>query len=112
MFDLSSIPDPTPAQLSAEGAKFTQDKSAGPYPGYRTLSEETKQKISQSLKGITPWNKGKKTGPLPESTRKKMSASHTIYKTPEEKLQAERERWQRSNRKRSAARKARREAAD
>ena len=108
MFDLSSIPDPTPAQLAAEGAKFTQDKCAGAYPGYRTLSEETKQKISQSLKGNIPWNKGKKTGPLPESTRKKMSASRTIYKTPEEKQQADRARWQRKNRKR----KARREAAD
>jgi len=29
---------------------------------YKSLSEETKQKVSDSKKGTTPWNKGQKTG--------------------------------------------------
>lgn len=38
------------------------------------MTQETKDKIGQKNKGNTAWNKGKKTGPLSESTRKKMSA--------------------------------------
>ena len=84
MFDFSWVEDPTPEQLAEEGAKYTQSKSAGPYPGYRTLNDETKKKISQSLKGNIPWNKGKKTGPVSAETKKKMSDSHKKYATEEE----------------------------
>lgn len=34
---------------------------------------EHRQHLSESLKGNIPWNKGKKTGPLSESTKAKMS---------------------------------------
>lgn len=37
------------------------------------FSEEHKQNIAKSGKGRTPWNKGKKLGPLPKETRDKMS---------------------------------------
>ena len=54
-------------------------------------SEDTKQKISESLKGNVPWNKGKKTGSLPDDTKLKMSEAHKGQapwnkgiKTPEE----------------------------
>ena len=100
MFDFSWIEDPTPEQLASEGVKYTQSKSAGPYPGYRTLNDETKKKISESLKGNIPWNKGKKTGPLPEETRRKMSESRTKYATEEERLAARRETYRKSNAKR------------
>lgn len=33
------------------------------------LSKETKEKISQSIRGKTPWNKGLKTGPRSEETK-------------------------------------------
>ena len=57
--------------------EYFQPPGAGAYPGYRTLSEETKQKISNSLKGNIPWNKGKKGVQIPtEETRVKMSESH------------------------------------
>jgi hypothetical protein len=36
-------------------------------------SEETGKKISQSLKGNTPWNKGKKTGSMSEERKQKIS---------------------------------------
>ena len=36
-------------------------------------TEEHRKHLSESLKGITPWNKGLKTGPLKEETRQKMS---------------------------------------
>ena len=38
----------------------------------KKCSEETKRKMSEAKKGITPWNKGKKEN-LSEETRKKMS---------------------------------------
>lgn len=38
-----------------------------------SIKEETKEKLSKSLKNKTPWNKGKKTGPLSESHRMKIS---------------------------------------
>ena len=98
-FDFSNIPDPTPEELEAEGVMYIQSKSAGAYPGYRTLSEETKQKISNSLKGNIPWNKDKKTGPLSKETRRKMSASRTKY-TEEERLLARRESYRKANSKR------------
>ena len=91
-FDFSWIEEPTPEELKAEGANYTQSSAAGAYPGYRTLSEETKQKISNSLKGNVPWNKGKKTGPLSAAQRKKMSESHTKY-TEEERLDARKESY-------------------
>ena len=54
LFDFSWIEEPTPEELAAEGVNYTQSSAAGAYPGYRTLSEETKQKISNSLKGNVP----------------------------------------------------------
>ena len=64
-------------------------------------TEETKQKISTSLKGNTPWNKGKKTGkpawnkglpsprkgiPRDDKTKRKISESHIgIHPTEETK---------------------------
>ena len=36
-------------------------------------SKETGKKVSQSLKGNVPWNKGKKTGPMSEEQKKKIS---------------------------------------
>ena len=76
--------------------QYFQPPGAGAYPGYRTLSEETKQKISNSLKGNIPWNKGKKGAQIPtEETRQKMSEGHTKYHTEEEKKEAARERWRR-----------------
>lgn len=42
----------------------------------KNLSEEHRQKISDSLKGHTPWNKGLKTGIVTaEETKAKLSAS-------------------------------------
>lgn len=38
----------------------------------KKCSEESKRKMSEAKKGITPWNKGKKEN-LSEETRKKMS---------------------------------------
>lgn len=35
-------------------------------------SEETKKKWSEKRKGIIPWNKGKKTGPLPPEWKEKV----------------------------------------
>lgn len=37
------------------------------------LTEENKRQISQKKKGCTPWNKGKKTGPLSEDHKKILS---------------------------------------
>jgi hypothetical protein len=39
----------------------------------RGHTEATRKKISESLKGHAPWNKGKKLRPLPEEHRKKIS---------------------------------------
>lgn len=36
-------------------------------------SDETRKKLSESHKGKTPWNKGKKLPPMPEETRRKIS---------------------------------------
>lgn len=41
----------------------------------RTVSRETRDKISRSLKGNVPWNKGKKTGPHSEESNRKRSKS-------------------------------------
>jgi len=101
IFDFSNIPDPTPEELKMEGAFYTQSKSAGAYPGYRKNSEETKKKISQSLKGNIPWNKGKNGVQIPsEETRKRMSESHKKYSSDEERQEARREQWRKANRKR------------
>lgn len=65
-------------------------------------TEETKQKISRSLKGNIPWNKGKKGAQIPsEETKLKMSESHkgqipwnkgqSKYETEEELKKAKRE---------------------
>ena len=48
---------------------------------YKPYSEEAKQKISNSLNGNIPWNKGK-TNVYSEETRKKMSISATQRKRP------------------------------
>jgi ribonuclease BN (tRNA processing enzyme) len=40
----------------------------------KILSEETKRRISNSKKGGTPWNKGKKTGLVPRTAFKKGEA--------------------------------------
>jgi hypothetical protein len=91
--------------------EYFQPPGAGAYPGYRTLSEETKQKISNSLKGNIPWNKGKKGVQIPtEETRKKMSDAHKKYHTEEEKKQADREKYKRYREKNKEEIKRRREA--
>ena len=36
-------------------------------------SKETGKKVSQSLKGNVPWNKGKKTGPMSEEQKQRIS---------------------------------------
>jgi hypothetical protein len=36
-------------------------------------SKETGKKVSQSLKGNVPWNKGKKVGPMSEEHKQKIS---------------------------------------
>ncbi len=36
-------------------------------------NKETNKKISESLKGNVPWNKGKKTGPMSEETKRKIA---------------------------------------
>ena len=75
-FDLSWVVDPTPEELREEGAKFTQTKGCGPYPGYRKNSPETNRKISESLMGNVPWNKGLKGVQTPsEQSKQKMSDS-------------------------------------
>ena len=43
-------------------------------PKRKERSEEHCKHLSESLKGNTPWNKGKKTGPLAKITKEKMSA--------------------------------------
>lgn len=43
---------------------------------HHAVSPETRSRISAAKRGTPPWNKGRKTGPLPLSVRKKMSASH------------------------------------
>ena len=40
----------------------------------RTLSAETRDKISSALKGLTPWNKGKKTGIKPWNKGKRQDS--------------------------------------
>ena len=100
-FDFSWVPDPTPQELLEERAKFTQPKSAGAYPGYRTLNEESRKKISESLKGNIPWNKGLKGAQShSEETKQKMSRMRKKYHSEEERLAARREAYQRYNRKR------------
>lgn len=99
-FDFSWVPTPTKEQLAEEGANHIVSSAAGPYPGYRTLNDETKKKISESLKGNIPWNKGKKgLQKASEETRKKLSESHKKYHTEEERLAARRESWRKSNEK-------------
>jgi len=49
----------------------------------RTLSEETKKKISDSLKGHIPWNKGMKN-PYSEEQLKRLSNSHKGNRQTEE----------------------------
>ena len=63
-------------------AKEKMSKNNARYWKGKTISDETKQKISKSLKGITPWNKGThemnngcfKKGNVPWIKGKKMSA--------------------------------------
>ena len=75
-FDFSWVDEPTPEQLEEEGANYTAPKGAGAYPGYRKNSPETNKKISESLKGNIPWNKGKKGQVHSEETKQKMSDAH------------------------------------
>jgi hypothetical protein len=98
---LKSMSNPTKEELEAEGAKYTQSKAAGAYPGYRKNSEETKRKISESLKGNVPWNAGKKgLQTHSEETREKMRLSHLKYETEEERIAARRESYRKQNEKR------------
>ncbi|KKK97489.1 hypothetical protein LCGC14_2652240 [marine sediment metagenome] len=39
------------------------------------MREETKQKLSESKRGVITWNKGSSTGPLSEETRQKISTA-------------------------------------
>lgn len=48
---------------------------------YKPFSEDTKQKISSTLNGNIPWNRGK-TNVYSEETRKKMSISAKQRKRP------------------------------
>lgn len=43
-------------------------------PKRKGRTEEHRKHLSESLKGNVPWNKGKKTGPLAETTKEKMSS--------------------------------------
>ena len=100
-FDFSWVLDPTPEELAEEGANCIQHKSAGAYPGYRTLNEESRKKISESLKGNIPWNKGLKGAQShSEETKQEMSRVRKKYQSEEERLAARREAYQRYNRKR------------
>ena len=54
--------------------EYNISKVAGSQLGTKR-SEEYRQRLSEKMKGNTPWNKGKKTGPISEATRKKMSES-------------------------------------
>ena len=45
-------------------------------------SEETKQRLSESHKGIIPWNKGKKTGPLSKEHKQNLSDANKGQKSP------------------------------
>lgn len=51
--------------------------------GY-TPTEEHRHNISNTLKGRSPWNKGKKIGPLSEETRKKIGDARRGKKMPTE----------------------------
>ena len=54
----------------------TQDKSGKNHPKFgKSVSDETRKKLSESHKGQIPWNKGK-TGIYSEETRQKISDSH------------------------------------
>lgn len=58
--------------------KLSESKRGSNNPNYgKSLSDETKEKLSASLKGKLkgriPWNKGKKTGPMSEEARAKIS---------------------------------------
>jgi hypothetical protein len=58
--------------------KLSDSKKGDKNPNYgKHISKETSEKISASLKGKLkgriPWNKGRKTGPHSEETRKKIS---------------------------------------
>lgn len=58
-----------------KGQKHTEETKQAISANGRGLkrSEETKRQISQKKKGCTPWNKGKKTGPLSEDHKKILS---------------------------------------
>ena len=58
--------------------------------GYK-MSNESKQKIRESLKGKPSHKKGKKCGPMSEETKKKMSESHRGKQMSEEHKQKIRE---------------------
>lgn len=47
-------------------------------------SEETKNKISEAMKGRISWNKGKHLGPCSEETKRKISEAHKGKKISEE----------------------------
>lgn len=70
---------PFPEETKLTISKALKDLNAG-IRQKRTKSSihertvEHAKHLSESLKGNIPWNKGKKTGPLPEYVRNKMSA--------------------------------------
>lgn len=66
----------SPKYIKSHALKKTYGHSKG-----KPLSEEHKKKVSESMKGIVPWNKGK---PTPQETIKKISKSNTGKKRSEE----------------------------
>lgn len=65
------------------------------YSKGRTVPEETRIKISNTLKGNIPWNKGRK-GCYSEEIRKKMSEAHKDYSEETRKKMSEAHKGQRS----------------
>lgn len=56
-------------------SEFNKGKNNPNYGKSKILDEKTKHKISNSLKGHIPWNKGKKIKPHSEETKRKISES-------------------------------------
>ena len=69
------------------------NQNAGKHHVYGPMTDEHKQKLSESHKGLTPWNKGKKgLWTASEETKKKLSDSHK-GKTPWNKNGQPKYKW-------------------